>query len=147
MVFRPLVFCPYTVLWTPLLAPFVRFITHETSFFAAGNQKNLICRTNVSYLPFPLRNHRQQNSKVENFTYIIFRRKQEASSAQETPMTSLSTDMLRDDPDWPRIVQPPRRSSGHVTLRLCCSDGNAYQSIITKSNCHHVARKKHHDFM
>ena len=87
-------------------------------------RKSLICRTSVTYLPFPVRNHTKPNASSEQFTYLVFRRK---------PSDDLVS-QKGDDAEmrWPRVVQPPRIGTGHVTLRLCSSDGTASQSIVSK---------------
>jgi len=105
-------------------------------------RKSLICRNWVSYLPFPVRNHPTPESERELFTYLILRRRQKAefdpetvsdfSPENEKEVNQRFDSLMDDDMKWPRVVQEPLKRKSHVTMRLCCSDGTACESIVSK---------------
>ena len=110
-------------------------------FLILEQRKSLICRTAVTYFPFPIRNHVQKNATTELFTYLILRRRENnqtnfKSEVEESEIEDFTSREIKrtkeEDFSWPRVVQQPRRRSGHVVLRLCCSDGTACESIVSK---------------
>ncbi|WVO16516.1 3-methyl-2-oxobutanoate hydroxymethyltransferase [Cryptococcus depauperatus] len=56
----------------------------------------------------------------------------------------LENSLKREAYSWPRLVAPPMKRKGHVTMDACCSDGNIQRITFAKSHSkqgYHDARK------
>ncbi|WWC67921.1 3-methyl-2-oxobutanoate hydroxymethyltransferase [Kwoniella pini CBS 10737] len=56
----------------------------------------------------------------------------------------LELNLRKESFSWPRLVAPPMKRSGHVTMDACCSDGNIQRLTFSKSHSkqgYHDARK------
>ncbi|WWC86944.1 3-methyl-2-oxobutanoate hydroxymethyltransferase [Kwoniella dendrophila CBS 6074] len=58
--------------------------------------------------------------------------------------TNMQDDLRKEAYAWPRLVAPPMKRSGHVTMDACCPDGNIQRLTFSKSHSkqgYHDARK------
>ncbi|WVQ98051.1 3-methyl-2-oxobutanoate hydroxymethyltransferase [Kwoniella sp. CBS 9459] len=57
---------------------------------------------------------------------------------------AMTQELRREAYGWPRLVAPPMKRSGHVTMDTCCPDGNIQRMTFSKSHSkqgYHDARK------
>ncbi|WVR04628.1 3-methyl-2-oxobutanoate hydroxymethyltransferase [Kwoniella sp. DSM 27419] len=68
----------------------------------------------------------------------------DTSNSSEGSRAQMWTDMREEAYVWPRLVAPPMKRSGHVTMDACCPDGNIQRLTFSKSHSkqgYHDARK------
>ncbi|WVF69805.1 3-methyl-2-oxobutanoate hydroxymethyltransferase [Kwoniella sp. CBS 6097] len=84
----------------------------------------------VVSLPEPDTYEARQNSQLE--------------PTDQAGLDEMTQELRRQAYGWPRLVAPPMKRSGHVTMDTCCSDGNIQRMTFSKSHSkqgYHDARK------